>query len=200
MVAIPTSIPTFADGDTSLANLEALANAVSFFSSCDIRPMWHFYKSATESLAAATWTTVSYNFVAADSDGVYVPSGGLLGAAQIVTQGYYVTEACAGILAGGAVAGFGTRFLATAGASNPNHTSGSNIAYGQTAGLAPDTANQDAQLCFGSLCPWVLYPGDTIQAQVFCTGAVSTSWASNTSYIKGRFAANFTGYWQRYGT
>lgn len=198
MVAIPT-VPSFADGDTSLTNLEALANAVSFFSSCDVRPMWHFYKTATEALSATTWTTVSYNFVAADSDGVYV-AGSPLGAAQIVTQGYYVTEACAGILAGGGSVGFGTRFLATAGSSNPNHTAGSNIVYGQTAGLAPNTSNQDAQLCFGSLCPWVLYPGDTIQAQVFCTGAISTSWASNSSYIKGRFAANFTGYWQRYGT
>lgn len=196
MSTLPT-VPTFTDGESSLAHLESLASAVSFLSSCDMRPMWHFYKTATQSIASSTWTTVAYNYVAADSDGVY--AGGTVGEATIVTQGYYVVEACAGALTS-AAQGFYTRFLWTAGTHNANYSSGTSLVFGQTGGETNGQANQDAQLCFSAPCPYVCYPGDTIQAQVFSTGAISLAYNENVSYLKGRFAANFTGYWLRTGS
>jgi hypothetical protein len=195
MATIPT-VPSFTDDTVpSIADLNDLSQAVSFLSNVAVRPAWHFYKTATQVITLSTQTVVAYNYVALDSDGVFT-SGGI---ATIVTQGYYVTEACAGFLAGGASMSAQAEFLVTAGSSNPNHSASSTLVYGTTGGLAPDTANEDYQLCISAPCPWVLYPGDKIAVRVFSTATVDLAYNENVSYVKGRFAANFTGYYKRYG-
>ncbi len=88
MTALP-HVPTFTQGEHSVANLQALSQAVSFLVDGDLTPTWTLYRTATQSITAATITTVVFNQVAYDGDGVSDGTGAL-----IVTQGYYRVEAC----------------------------------------------------------------------------------------------------------
>lgn len=195
MATLPT-VPTFSTGDHSLTNLENLAQAVSFLSSCDVRPSWEFYSTGTQSITLNTWTSVTMATKAADSDGVFTTGG----VATIVTQGYYYTTLCLGVQAGGAVDSTAVRFFVTAGTHNPNHTAASTIAYNDTASLAPDTASVDATWAFSAQCPWVLYPGDTIVAQQWSDTTINEQQPNAPNFLKGRFAPTFSGYWVRPGT
>ena len=196
MATLPT-VPTFSNGDHSLTNLENLAQAVSFLSSCDVRPQWEYYMTGTQSITANTWTTAALTTVAADSDGTFTSATHL---ATIVTQGYYYTTLCLGVQAGGAVDSTAARFAVTAGTHNPNHASSAQVFYNDTASLAPDTASVDATWAFSGQCPWVLYPGDTIAAQIWSDTTISIQVPNATNFMKGRFAPTFSGYWVRPGT
>lgn len=194
MATLPT-VPNFATNDSSLTNLQNLSAAVNFLVNCGVRPLWHFIRTATFSLAANTWNAPGYSTVIYDSDGVQ--SSGL---AKIVTQGYYAVEGCADLQTGASGILFDTRFLLTAGPNNPHLTNGSTRIFGQRGGNSVATASQDTAVTLTDVCPIVCYPQDTLQFQVWVNSATTLNFNQNTSYIQGRFVAQFTGYFVRTGT
>lgn len=188
MVALPVEpIPNFVEGDTSITNLQNLAYAVQFWTDNDVRPTWHFYKTATASLTAATWNTVNFGSVAFDSDGVFSS-----GAALIVTPGIYTVAMCLQGEAGTSGIGMLVSFLATAGANNPNETSGTTRRFGGRGGEAC-TSGADFALCASSMTPWIMYPGDTIVCQIYPSVAITLDNNSNGAYNQGRYVCNYTG-------
>jgi hypothetical protein len=196
MATVPT-VPTFTDGTApSAANMEALAQAVNFLVDCDQRPIWHFLAVAGQAIPSNAFTTVKYTNVAVDSDAVFTSASGT---ATIVTQGYYDMEYCLGIQSAASGASFSTRFIVTAGTHNPNHTSGTQIFNICQSSLCAATAATDTVAASAWQCPWVLYPGDNVAVQIDTTVALNTTFNFNTSFIDGRFVANFTGYYSRYG-
>jgi hypothetical protein len=184
----PKPLPTFFDGDSSLVNLNNLGYAIQFLTDNDVKPTWHFYKTATQAIPASTWTTVNMGTVAFDSDGTF--TGG--GYATIQTPGIYGVAACMQVQAGTTGIGVLTQFLVTAGSSNPNHAAGSSVNIGLRGGLAT-ASGADTAFAPTALTPWVLYQGDTIQAQIYTTVAATLDNNSNSSYMNGRFVCNFTG-------
>jgi hypothetical protein len=193
------SVPTFTAGAPSIANLNALSYAVSFLCDNDTRPAWSFFMyTGTQSIVAATWTNVSYDHTAFDSDGVQSYPY-----AQIVTQGYYALTACVQIEANANTADMYTgAFLFTAGANNPHYTTGTTQFFGYRGGKASSTAQAaaDNAVCLADLTPMVLYPGDKLSVSVYLSAAHTLDINQNTSYIQGRFATKFTGNWIRTGS
>lgn len=196
MATIPT-VPSFNKGDTSLANLEALATAVQFLSYTDFRPAWEYYTTSAQTITLNTWTTIAFSTVASDPDGTFTSATHL---STIVTQGYYYTTMCAGLNTGGATDSTAVRFFVTAGTHNPNHASAATISYQDSGSLASDTASVDEDWCQSGQCPWVLYPGDTIAAQIWSDTTIALAQPTAASFIKGRFMPMFSGYWVRPGT
>jgi hypothetical protein len=197
MTALPT-IPSFTDLTApSLTDLTNLSYAVSFTADCDVRPTWHFYRTATMSLTANAWNLIPTNQTAFDSDGVK-GSGGA--GAVIVTRGYYAVEGCVDVSVtsvGQIVIG---AFLWTAGASNPHFTAGSTLVFGGKGGNSTDDNSSNSAYTFSDLCPRVCYPGDTIQPQVWTSFAFTLKYNSNDAFNEGRFVPNFTGIWVGQGT
>lgn len=194
MATLPT-VPTFGTNDSSLTNLQNLSGAVNFLINCGVRPLWHFIRTATFSLATG-WNNPGYSTVIYDDDGVQST-----GVASIITQGYYAVEGCVDIL--GTVSGvnFDTRFLLTAGPNNPHLTNGTTRIFGQRGGATTAVASQDTAVTVADICPIVCYPQDTIQLNTWVqTGPQTLEFNNNGSYISGRFVANFTGYFVRTGT
>jgi hypothetical protein len=193
MATLPT-VPSFGANDTSLTNLQNLSYSVSFLINCGVRPLWHFIRTATFSMSAG-FNNPGYATVIYDSDGVQTS-----GLAQIVTQGYYAVEGCSDLSTGSSGIAFDTRFLLTAGANNPHLTLGSTRVFGQRGGNSVATASTDTAVTLTDICPIVCYPGDTLQYDTYVNSATSLNFNQNTSYIAGRFVANFTGYFVRTGT
>lgn len=200
MGTVPT-IPSHMSDNTSpsISTLNQLSSAVNFLCNDDVRPTWHTYKVATQSIPVTTWTTVSYGTIAYDSDSMTAPSGGVI---TINTQGYYKCEATADFLTGTTVMNLLGSFLITAGSSNPNHSVGTSQRFHQRGGESVGAASgaADTAICCTGICPWVCYPGDTIVFQVYTTVAVTLNNNVNTTYQSGRFVSNFTGQWLRSGT
>lgn len=186
MATLPVyPLPDFADNDSSLTNLQNLAYAVRFWTNNDLRPTWHTYKTSAQAIPATTWTSPQFGAVAFDSDSVHSNPG-----VVINTAGVYAVETC--VQTGGSGIGLMVSFLATAGANNPNHTSGSTVRFGLRGGLMP-SSGADGALCSTAIVPWSLYPGDSIQPQVYASSAVTLDNNSNSTYENGRFVCNFTG-------
>lgn len=190
-VTIPL-VPVFADGDSSLDKLNALSAAVSFLADDDVRPTLHIYNQNTAlTLTASTWTTLTGAKVAYDSDGMM---GGVITFAPVIqTPGYYRFEGCVPLGAAGSV----TRasFLVTTGANNPNWNTGTTIRFALrgmsgVTGLAADTT-----LTPTGMAPLLLFPGDVVALQAWCSTSVSITLNTNASYIQGRFVPNMTGYY-----
>ena len=193
---IPT-VPTFTTGETSLAHLQSLSAAVSMITVATSFPIWRFYKGATQSLTASTWNLIQMGTVVVDTDGVWTSAGFV----TIKTQGYYECEACVPFT--GSATPFLCQgvFLATAGASNPHHTNGTQVMFGSFANWARNsTAGIDATYCMSGICPWVLFPGDTISVQVYPLAATTLTNGTNGSNTSGWFPAQFSGKWISIGS
>jgi hypothetical protein len=188
MATLPGNpLPLFASNDYSVTDLQALAYGVQFWSDNDVRPTWHFYKTATQSLTANTWNEPQFGAVAFDSDSVHNGSS-----ATIVTQGNYAVEACIQVEAGTSGIGLLAGFQVTAGANNPAYSSGTTQIFGLRGGLTVQSG-ADAALCVSAVVPWVLYPGDIVVPIVYPSAAVTLDNNTNSSYINGRYVCNFTG-------
>lgn len=197
MVALPVTMPTFTSNESNLAHLQQLKYGVEFLIDDQVKPTWHFYKTATFSCTASTWVSPLYATAAFDSDSTQVSGG-----AVIATQGIYAVEGCTQVLSG-STAGFlyKAAFLLTAGANNPNLTAASTLRFGQRGGeTASSTTAASSAICCADSTPFALYPGDRVDLQVFCGTTITLQNNINTNYIEGRFAANFTGQWIRNGT
>lgn len=181
----------------SLAQLQALSYAVSFLVDQDVRPTWHFFLTGTVAVSAATWTSINYNHVAYDSDGVYDNVGAI-----VVTQGRYVLEACIQMQATSTKDNFVGAFFFQAGANNPHFTTGSQQYFGYCGSNLSQTgsANATNALCLASITPMICYPGDFLHVQVYSPAAHTIDYNQNTSYIQGRFATNYTGYFVNTGS
>jgi hypothetical protein len=197
---IPT-VPQFVTGDTSITKLQQLSYAVSFIIDCDIRPTWHMYKKSTQAIPGTTWTPIASGTIAYDCDGV---GAGTPMIADIVTTGYYAVEMCTQIVCTSANWKFFTSFLLTAGTSNPHYTSGTTLIFGVRQQMTTDSASYDTANVSADITPWVCYPGDTIQPQVYVGTAMTMDYNQNETSgatgQQGRFSCNFTGYLVRTGT
>jgi hypothetical protein len=193
---IPT-VPAFVNGDTSIAKMRQLSQCVSFVTSAQNYPVWHFYRNATFTVTSAnTWTTVPMNIAAFDSDRT-----GAAGGVTIGTQGYYACEACVPFQTLASLNNAWAAFLWTAGAANPHYSSGTTIQFGlKSARTFAGTGTNDV-LSPSDLCPVVCFPGDTIvvQANVGISNTVIDVDALLAA-TNGRFVCNFTGRWVRIGS
>lgn len=196
-------VPSFTAGAPSINQLNALSYAVSFLVDNDVRPAWSlFMYNGTQAISASTWTTVAYDHIAYDSDGVASGSG-TPSLPVIVTQGYYAVTACVQVEAtSGANDEYTAAFLFTAGGNNPHFTSGTTQYFGYKGGKMSSTAQAaaDNATCLSDNVPMVLYPGDKLAVQVYPTAAKTIDYNENTSFIQGRFATKFTGHWVRAGS
>lgn len=192
------SVPAFTAGTPTLTQLNALSYAVEFLAVNDTRPAWSFFMySSTQSVSASTWTNVAYDHTAFDSDGVQSYPF-----AVIKTQGYYAVTACVQIEANANTTDLAAAaFLFTAGASNPNFTTGTTKNFGYRGGGLSSTgsAAADNAICLSAPTQVVLYPGDKLSVQVYLSASHTLDINQNTSYIRGRFATKFTGHWLRTG-
>lgn len=199
MATIPT-VPTFTEGEYDLANLDALSQCVTFLADMDYRPVWHYYKTATQSMTANTWTLGAYGSVAADTDGTWFTLE--TGAATTHTQGYYAVEGGCDFLTTATATQIYSAFVHTAGANNPHYTSGTQLYFGMHGtGFTTAVASTDTGWCGKDICPNVCYPGDSIGLYFY---EVGTTYAlnnnANANYLSGRFVANFSGYYVRTGS
>lgn len=196
MATLPT-VPTFAFGDSSITNLQNLSNAVSFLVDCDVRPLFHGYQATTTAMSASTFTTPGTKTVAYDDDGVLISTAMI---ATIVTQGYYCFEACIPIQTLATLQNTDFIFLVTAGANNPHHTNGTTTLFGQRGVLGGAGTGNDNTACISDICPWVLFPGDTVQPRGWINAAATMDFNRNATFTAGRYVNNFTGYWLRTGS
>lgn len=197
MATIPTP-PTFASNDSSMDNLIALANCVTFLSDCGTRPEFHLYhKGSTVSLTSLTDKTLTLGSVAFDSDGVSDGTG-----ATIVTQGWYDFTCCASFTPSTTSAVLQLRIEMISGASNPHFTSGTTVFIATSGGDAVDLATADTAYSFGGLSPTCLYPGDKIRLDAWMdsSGSFSVNDNVNTSFMVGRYPPTLTGYFVCPGT
>lgn len=203
---IPT-VPFFS-GNTaaSITQLNQLSYATSFIIDCDIRPVWMFFMySGQQSITAATWTSIAYDHVAVDSDGVAGSGHANLPNAKIVTQGYYALSACTAITTNTDNADmYTTAFLITGGGNNPNLTTGTAYYMGYKGNRSSNTteAPSDNAVCISDMTPFPLYPLDTVTVQVYLSAAHSinvNTTATQTAYNIGRIATKFSGQWLREG-
>jgi hypothetical protein len=193
---IPT-VPTFIQNESSIANLQSLSAAVAMVSVAADFPMWRFYKSVTQGLTANTWNTLNMGTKAVDTDSVWTTPG----FATIVTQGYYECEACVPFTGNSSAFVCQGVFLVTAGAHNAHYTSGTTVMFGGFAtNAAYSTGGIDAVSTMSGKCPWVLYPGDTIQVQVNPSIASTTTAGTNGSATSGLCTAQFSGKWISIGS
>lgn len=193
---IPT-VPAFVTGDTSITKLRQLSQCVSFVSCAQNYPLWHFYRQSTYTLVTASqWYTIPMTATAFDSDRVGSTSG-----ATIVTQGYYTCEGTVPFVSMSSANNGFAAFLWTAGAANPNYSTGTTIQFGLKSGRIITGTGANEVLSIADMCPAVCYPGDTIALQA--TGALANTVVdcnNPTSVVAGRFNCNFTGRWVRIGS
>lgn len=196
MATLPI-VPAFVAGDTSITKLQQLSQAVSFLVDCDVRPTWHMYQTTTTAITGSTWTTPGTKTIAYDDDGVAISTAMI---ATIVTQGYYAVEACLPIRTLAGAQSTDCAFLVTAGPNNPHHVNGTTTFFGQRGNNSFAGTGGDATGSISDICPWVLFPGDTVQPQAWISAAATMDFNTNTTYLNGRFVTNFTGYWLRTGS
>lgn len=191
------SVPTFTAGAPTIAQLNALSYAVSFLVNHDVRPAFTaFMSSGTMSVPASTWTTVTYDHVAFDSDGVFGVAGAGLPSATIVTQGFYVFEACIPIQVNTNQDIYTGRFNFTAGANNPHLALNATAAFGLRGSKLATSASAaaDNAVCLSAWFTTCCYPGDRIVPQVYTRANIHTvDKNNNASYIQGRFVPRFSG-------
>lgn len=194
MATLP-SFPVFSASDSSIAKLNELSAAVSFLYDCDTRPLWHFHSETTQTLSAG-WNLVKFPVNTYDSDGVYYGTG----QAKIVTRGYYAVESCVEFEPSDSSINSGAGFLFTAGSSNPHYAENTTVLFGMRAFASYQGGDGDNTLVASDITSMCCYPGDILQAQAYCTKAITLDYNQNTSYTQGRFVPNFTGYWTAYGS
>ena len=193
---IPT-VPTFVTGETSLVNLQSLSAAVSMACVASSFPMWRYYKTATQSLTANTWNQIAMGTSQVDTDGLWTTPGFV----TIKTQGYYECESCIPFTGSATPFLCEGAFLVTAGANNTHHTVGATLYFGGFANWAKNsTAGIDAVYNMSGMCPWVLFPGDTISVQVYPLAATTLTNGTNGSNTSGWFPAQFSGKWISVGS
>jgi hypothetical protein len=179
---------------------------VNFLATCNVRPTWHYYKSATQTLADTGWQNIGSGSTVAvyDNDGTCQSSSFV---ATIVTTGYYRVEACIAVEDTSVIEGMAavmlirTAFLWTAGNSNPHYSPATGKRFGMRAGESSGITGIDTVFTPSEACPVVCYPGDTIVPQVYpSAGGVLEYNASGGSGFASRFTCNFTGHLIRTGT
>lgn len=194
---IPT-VPTFAAGAPTIAQLNQLSYAASFITDHGVRPAWKFFATATQSIASGGWVVVHFDKVAYDSDGTYVSSNN---SATIVTQGYYELEACVSLEAGANKDAFGLSFSWSPTNANPHFASGPlNFGWKESSMSQTGSAAADNYLCISGITPFPMYPLDALQVNIFSNAVHTIDYNQNTSYDQGRFSCQFTGRWVREGT
>src|SRR3984885_6848946 len=197
LMAVIPQPPVFTDGTApTLAQLQALAQSVSFLVDTDNRPIWHFYRtSANQGISADTWTQINTGSVAFDSDGVHDTYQALVG-----TPGYSAVESCLSIGLQSSATLFATCIGIIAGANNPNLTSGDYYLFGYRAGLTGTSGvagSADAAYTSCDITPWPLYPGDQVAPYAWANTTATIDYNNLQNYQLGRWVCNFTGYWIR---
>jgi hypothetical protein len=117
-----------------------------------------------------------------------------------VTRGYYALESCVQFESFGSATNLGAAFLFTAGSANPRYAENSTVQFGMRAFASYQGDDAENALVASDITSMCCYPGDILQAQAYCSRAVSLDYNENSSYTQGRFVPNFTGYWTSYGT
>ncbi|MGH9918307.1 MAG: hypothetical protein ACRD6W_05480, partial [Nitrososphaerales archaeon] len=187
---ITPTVPTFTDGDHDTADLQALSDAVRFLADYDYHPTWHFYKSASQSGATTTWSSVAFGSIGYDNDGFASAANGLV---TIGTLGLYACEANVAFETTSSVIGAYAAFIWTAGPNNTDVSPGTQEYFGYVGGYSVSTTSVDTAYCLQDVCPMRCFPGDTIGVYFYTTATVTLNNNANQSYIKGRFVLNFTG-------
>lgn len=192
---IPVSL-SFGVNDTSVAKLQALSACVQFVSVYTSAPCWRYYRTATLSIPATTFTQIPFTAVAADSDGHWTSPG----ITTITTQGYYACEAMVPYEGTASTYVPQTIFQWTAGPSNPHYSSGTQQYFGGHSSGTFGAAGTDYCQCISDKCPVVCFPGDTIVVKTWCSVAATLNYESNANGTSGWFAPSFSGRWVRTGS
>lgn len=192
------SVPTFAAGSPTLAQLNALSYATSFLIDHGTRPAWHLFMYATQAIVANTWTVVQFDHSAYDSDGVFNATNH---AADVVTQGYYEMEASIQLQAGANKDDYAAAFTWSPKVGGPYFSHGT-VYFGHKANSLPQTGSAAADGCLNiyGVTPYPAYPGDVLQVLVWSAAAHTVDFNQNTSYDQGRFSTQFTGRWAYSGS
>jgi hypothetical protein len=186
-------VPVFPAADTSISNLQALADCVRFLTVSQFHPEWHCYCTATFPLTVAnTWYSVDFTDanVALDSDQVLSsPAPG----AMIRTPGYYSLTGCVpfqtqsgtsfNVLAG---------FQFTAGPYNAAYSAGTTKNFGIRQGYTAPTVSWDETVCCEDISPYC-YAGDSLALICLATVSATVDNNSDSGVTGGRFVCNFTG-------
>jgi hypothetical protein len=195
---LPT-VPTFTAGAPSILQLNQLAYCASFLAIDDTLPTWTlFMHSGTQAITANTWTKVTFDHTAVDSDSVWSSPDAI-----IKTQGYYKLGGSVSINANANTGDmFTAAFRFTAGSGNPHYTAGTTQDFGFRGSKISNTGSAAADNAACLSCPSqvVLYPLDKLAVMVYISAAHNLTINNNGSYIQGRFACTFTGTWLRTGT
>jgi hypothetical protein len=195
------AVPTFTQGDApSITSLNNLSYAVNFLATCNVRPTWHYYKAANQTIEGTGWQYIGGGSVTAvyDNDGTCQEADFV---AYIVTTGYYRVEACIAIEGSTSPLIFRTAFIWIAGNNNPHYAVNTSKLFGMRATRNSGSAGRDAVLTPSEACPVVCYPGDIIAPQVWPSATEILDYnASGGSGYESRFSCNFTGYLIRTGT
>lgn len=195
MATLPT-VPSFSAGSPSVATLNQLSQAVSFVADMDVRPFWHLYKTATQSITLNTWTSLTFGSIAYDDDNAQDGTG-----VTVVTQGYYSLTGCAQFRCTTTAVEVSCAFLMTGGGSNPHLGTGVTNRFGYRGDQTQNnTASADTAICATDTTPFPCYPGDTLRFQVYSGANITLNNNTAVSYEQGRFVPNFTGYLVRTGT
>lgn len=194
---LPT-FPSFTDGDSDLAKLQQLSQAIGFVTCASSPvgsfPLWHFFKTSTQTgVAAATWTQVSMGTVAIDTDSVLSSN-----MAKIKTRGIYALEGCVPVQTSASAMFCAARFLITGGGSNPNLASAATRAIGLKASTSDSNTGEDECNAPSAITPFPLYPNDTVQLQVYIDAGGTVDSTASPTATSQRLVCNFTGRWLRY--
>ena len=193
---VQPTLPAWSGGFATIADLNRLSYGVSFLIDNSVRPAWNlFMHGSTQSIGAAAWTTLALDHTAYDSDGVQSYPNAI-----IVTQGFYaLTANVSGQANANTTDMYTVAFKMTAGNNNPHMALNAVLWFGFKANRFSSTAQAaaDNAISISDITPVCQYPGDTLAVQVFFSAAHTADYNHNTSYIQGRFAANFTGSWVR---
>jgi hypothetical protein len=194
---IPGTMPTFVTGENNIQHLQTLSNATSFLTNYSEVPFWRFIRNTSQTgITASTWNAINYNIVEVDTDSVHVASTGV---ASVNTAGYYETEMCLIVEAASANMVMFFQFLLTIGPNNPNYSSGTTLQYGFSGGTFDGGVGTDYTYCCADMCPYYLYPNDSISVRAYPTTTVASDVLSNANSTSGWFAPQFTGRWVRTG-
>jgi hypothetical protein len=187
-------VPSFPDGDTSIANLQALTDCVRFLTVSQFHPEWHFYLTAVFHVSGANvWDQIPFTDanVALDTD--QVGNAVNTPAAVIRTPGYYSLTGCIPFQTGSTATNFWAGFQFVAGPYNATYSSGTTVNFGIRQGYSVATGGYDESVCCEDIAPYC-YAGDSLA--LICRASLSAGTVdanTESGAAAGRFVCNFTG-------
>ena len=190
-------VPSFTAGESNVQHLQQLSNAVSFLSVGANYPVFRAIKTATLALTAGSWQTIPYTTIELDTDSMHNAANGGI---QINTQGYYRFEASLELQSPGSNDVMALSFLLTVGPNNANYSNGTTLRFGGMSTTFNATSNVDGAFTQADICPYVLYPNDTVVVQAYPSVNCTTDTLTNSGATAGWFAPQMSARWIRTGT